>query len=96
MRQLWRLIAFVFVVVSSSAAIADDVRVIDGDTIAIGKTHYRLLGIAAPDVPVTVAVCARNSAGMASRDREKRYRIRGGPGKLTGMPGTYYLCLLRP
>jgi endonuclease YncB( thermonuclease family) len=49
MRRL--LPALAFIVAAWSGALADEIRVIDGDTIVIGKTHYRLLGIAAPDEP---------------------------------------------
>lgn len=51
MRRLRQILACVLLLGFAVPASADDVRAIDGDTIAIGQVRYRLLGIAAPDTP---------------------------------------------
>ncbi len=44
------------------------IRVIDGDTIAVGKIHYRLVGFDAPET-LHARCPAERAMGLAARDR---------------------------
>lgn len=53
------------------------IRVIDGDTIAVGKLHYRLIGYDAPEIHR--ARCpAERTLGLAARDRLREIMDTGG------------------
>lgn len=58
LRLLVAILPSVFIIVTASidgASAANPVRVVDGDTVAIGPTHYRLYGIDAPEAGQTCA-----------------------------------------
>lgn len=53
------------------------IRVIDGDTIAVGRVHYRLVGFDAPEI--RHARCAsEHSLGLSARDRLRALVSAGG------------------
>lgn len=68
----------------------ESIRVIDGDTIAVGRTRYRLVGFDAPEAGHRARCPAERALAAAAADRLRRIVAAGGL-DLTAVP-----CSCRP